>query len=126
MDETDFFNKDSMYWREVNVTSPNLLAEIELLEGIEIEGQWVEKISCFLLPFIATDVIYEMENGGAFKKNEVRSWSFVLSNDFDSYKDDLRSEASRKALVKTVDHSKLQSITLFNESGEVILTKAKV
>lgn len=126
MDEKDFFNKDSMYWREVNVTAPSMMAEIELIQRLEIEGEWVNKIACVLLPFESADVIHEMENGAAFKKNEVISWPYILSTDLAFYKDESKTDVERKAVIRKVDHSEIQSITLTNEKGEHLLTKAKI
>jgi hypothetical protein len=67
-----------------------------------------------------------MENGGAFKKNEVISWPYVLWNERSFYQDESNHEDERKAKVFKVEHSKIQSITLRNEEGTVILVKAKI
>mgnify|MGYP006076913951 FL=1 len=126
MNENDFFNKDAMYWREVNATSPGMLAEIELIEELEVGGEWLSKIGCALLPFESAEVVYEMENGGAFKKNEVISWPYVLLNNLAFYQDESNAEEERKAKALKIDHSKIQSITLKDENGTVLLTKAKI
>jgi len=126
MNENDFFNKDAMYWREVNATSPGLLAEIELMERQEVDGELLSKIGCILLPFESAEAVYEMDNGGAFKKNEVISWPYVQLSELSFYQDESNSEENRKAKVLKVAHSKIQSITLTNEDGTVILTKSKI
>jgi hypothetical protein len=127
MDEKDFFNRDVMYWREVNTASPGLNAQIEFIKPFEINGDLVNEIACILLPFETAEVVYEMENGGAFKKNEVISWLFVQNGaDADFYKDKSNTEEARKTKVKTVEHSNVESITLIEDSGTVLLKKAKI
>jgi hypothetical protein len=126
MNENDFFNRDAMYWREVNATSPGMQAEIELMEQLELGGKLASKINCALLPFESGEVIYEMENGGAFKKNEVISWPYVLLNDLAFYQDESNPQDERKAKILKVAHSSVQSITIMKEDGTVILNKAKI
>ncbi|MFT5824171.1 MAG: hypothetical protein ACI8ZM_005437 [Crocinitomix sp.] len=126
MDENDFFNRDSMFWREVNATSPNMMAEIELFESLEIDGVHVNSITCTLLPFESADVVHEMADGGAFKKNEVQAWPYVKLNDLAFYKDESNTEEARKAKICSVDHANIKSITLKDDKGNVVLTKAKI
>ena len=127
MNETDLFNFDAMYWREVNISSPDAIAELELIDPIEIEGKEVSIVECFLLPFVSYEVEYDIEdNGGSFKKTEVKEWPFVLISDLDFYKDQSNSEQDRNAKIKSVPHADVQSITLKNKDGDVILKKEKV
>ncbi len=126
MDEKDFFNRDSMYWREVNVTAPNMVAEIELNEPVEQEGDMTNRIIGLLLPYESADIVYEMDNGGAFKKNEVIAWPYVRSKDISFYKDEQNPLDDRKARVSSVSHSQVKSISLRDLEGNLVLTKAKI
>lgn len=126
MDEKELFNRDVMYWREVNAISADLIAEVELKQMQELDGQHVSKIDCALLPFESGEVVYELENGGAFKKNEVIDWLYLPLEDLAFYKDQSNSEAKRKEKVRKLSHSDIKSITLKDTKGKVILTKAKI
>lgn len=127
MNETDLFNKDSMFWREVNFSSPNTTAELVLIEPVMIAGKMVETIVCSLFPFEAHVVEYDIENnGGSFTKNEVKAWPFVLMSDLAFYQDEENSEAEREAKVQSIEHAKVQAITLKDQAGNVVLTKEKV
>ncbi|NOQ75081.1 MAG: hypothetical protein GQ574_23915 [Crocinitomix sp.] len=126
MDEKDFFNRDSMFWREVNATSPDMMAEIELNASLEIDGVHVNSIACLLLPFESADVVHEIADGGAFKKNEVQAWPYVNLNDLAFYKDNSNTEDARKEKICRVDHANIQSITLKDAKGNVVLTKTKI
>ena len=130
MNETDLFNKDAMFWREVNFYLPAASAELELSTAIDIGGEdaveFVEAIICSLLPFDSHTVEYELEGGGSFTKNEVKSWPIVLLADLDFYNDKSNAEDDRKAKIKHVPHEHLKSITIKNKKGETQLHKAKV
>ena len=126
MDEKDFFNRDSMFWREVNATAPDMMAEIELITSQEIDGVHVNNIACILLPFESADVVHEIADGWAFKKNEVQAWPYVNLSDLEFYRDDSNAEDARKEKICRIEHAKMQSITLKDAKGNVILTKAKI
>ncbi len=126
MDEKEFFNRDTMYWREVNVTAPNMIAEIELNEPVEQEGEQVSRIVGVLLPYESADVVYEMDNGGAFKKNEVIAWPYVQSKDINFYKDEQNASDDRNARILSVPHAQVKAISLRDLEGNLVLTKAKI
>ena len=130
MNETDLFYKDAMFWREVNFYLPAKMAELELSTAMDIGGEdqvdFVEAINGYLLSFDSHTVEYEMENGGSFTKNEVKSWPIVLMEDVDFYQNESNSEADRKARIKHVPHENLKAITIKNGKGEILLRKAKV
>ena len=121
MDEKDLFNKDSMYWREVNVSMVGATAKVELNAPVEVNEVWVSRLDCILFPFQSHDVEYEMENGGAFKKTEVRAWPYVLLKDAEQYQ-----AKTNDKLVHLLDHDHVQSIELKDQKGNVILNKAKI
>lgn len=126
MDEKEFFNRDSMFWREINATSADMMAEIELIASTEIDGLDVNSIECILLPFESADVIHEMPDGGAFKKNEVITWPYIPLNDLAFYRDNSNQEEARKAKICKVDHANVKSIILKDTKGNIILTKSKI
>jgi hypothetical protein len=127
MNETDLFNFDAMYWREVNFSSPNTVAEIALIEPTSIEGKETSLVVCSLHPFVSYEVEYDIENnGGSFKKTEVKEWPFVLISDLDFYNNEENSAQERKAKIRSVPHADIQSITLKDKNGNVVLKKEKV
>ncbi|MFK8037291.1 MAG: hypothetical protein AB8B74_03290 [Crocinitomicaceae bacterium] len=130
MKESDLFNKDTMYWREVNFSLPSALAEIELSEaidvGTEVEIEFVEAINCYLLPFEAHEVEYQMENGGSFLKKEVKAWPFVFLADLEFYLDESNSEEARNGKLKSVLHDNVKAIIKKKKKGQVVLRKGKV
>jgi hypothetical protein len=126
MTENDLFNRDSMYWREVNFMSPNTIAEIELIEPMVINGEELSLVVCSLQPFEAGIVEYDMDNGGSFTKNEVIRWPFVLIPDLEFYNNPNNSEEERNSKVISIEHSNMQSITLKDQAGNTILIKAKI
>lgn len=126
MTESDLFNKDTMYWREINFSSPNAIAELKLVEPIRIQEKELLTIICSLMPFETHKVEYDMDNGGSFLKNEVKSWPFVLIADLDFYNDQKNSEQERKTKLMSVSHSNVQSIILKDSAGKMIAKKEKV
>jgi hypothetical protein len=126
MNENDLFNKDSMFWREVNATLPYGLAEIELYEAEMVRGESMTTINCNLLPFEDEKVEYEMENGGSFLKTEVKSWPLVLLTDLEFYSDENNSKADRDAKVLRLPHVQVKSITIKDSKGVVLCKKAKL
>ena len=135
MTESDLFNNDTMYWREINFSLPSALAEIELIEAIDIgseaEIEFVKTINCYLLPFEAHEVEHQMPptaigGGGSFLKNEVKAWPFVFLADLEFYMDESNTEEARKAKLKSVLHSNVQAIVLTDKNGNVVLKKEKI
>ena len=126
MDEKELFNRDSMYWRELNFSTADALAEIVLSEPMQIDGEELSILSCKLLPFVSAEVEYEMENGGAYRKNEVKSRPYVLLKDMDFYLDNNNSEELRNKKIQNLDHSMVSSISLKDKSGGVLLSKSKL
>lgn len=126
MDEKDLFNRDSMYWREVNASLTENTAILNLNEPFEIEGEWLSSFECVLLPYESHAVEYEMDNGGAFKKNEVKEWPFVFLKDKVNYEDKSVSSEQRLSLQQKLPHAQIQSIQLKDKAGNVVLTKAKI
>lgn len=125
MDEKDLFNRDAMFWREVSFSLPDATAEVALIEPIMIAGEEVTTLVCKLFQFESHVAEYEIDNGGSFTKNEVKAWPYVLKADFDFYNDGANSEQERNAKLMSLPHSNLQSITLKDKKGKVILVKAK-
>lgn len=115
-----------MYWREVNAYSENVDAEIHLYESVTIAGEEREIIHCRLFKFEPVETIYEMENGGAFKKNEVKAWPFVLLADLDVYNNKQQAEEIRQSKVHSVPHEKVKSIVLKDRKGNVLVDKRKI
>lgn len=126
MSEMDLFNRDSMYWRDVNYSSPNAVAELELIEPMFIDGKERLVLICSLLPFEAHVVEYDLDNGGSFTKTEVKAWVYVLITNLDFYNDQVNPELERKAKLMSMPHSNVKSITLKDQNGKVVLKKAKV
>jgi len=126
MTENDLFNRDTMYWRDINYSAPTAWAELELVEPYIIDGEETAVIFCRLLPFESGLVEYEMEDGGAFTKNEVLAWPYVLQNDLDFYLDESNSQTERDSRLKTIEHKHIKSITLRNKSNVIISSKAKI
>ncbi|OIQ25838.1 MAG: hypothetical protein BM555_06610 [Crocinitomix sp. MedPE-SWsnd] len=126
MNENDLFNKDSMFWREVNATLPYGLAEIELYEAEMVRGESMTTINCNLLPFEDEKVEYEMENGGSFLKTEVKSWPLVLLTDLEFYSNENNSKADRDAKVLRLPHVQVKSITIKDSKGVVLCKKTKL
>lgn len=126
MSEMDLFNRDSMYWRDVNYSSPNAVAELELIEPMLIDGKERLVLICSLLPFEAHVVEYDLDNGGSFTKTEVKAWIYVLITNLDFYNDQVNPELERKAKLMSMPHSNVKSITLKDQNGKVVLKKAKV
>jgi len=126
MNENDLFNKDSMFWREVNATLPYGLAEIELYEPELVKGERKSIINCNLLPFEDEKVEYEMENGGSFMKTEVKSWPLVLLTDLEFYTDESNSQADRDAKVLRLPHVQVKSIIIKDNKGVVLCKKTKL
>ena len=124
MDEKDLFNRDTMFWREVNITSADAIAKVELNAAVEVNDTWVTRLNCILLPFQSHDVEYEMENGGAFKKNEVRAWPYVILEELDQYQSS--SGTVNEKFIRLLDHDHVESIELANKNGKVLLKKAKI
>lgn len=124
MDEKELFNRDSMFWREVNITSPGAIATVKLNAPVEIKDEWHTSLKCILLPFETHDIEYEMENGGAFKKNEVRSWPFVIFEDVETYRSS--SDTKKQSFIHQLDHDHVESIELIDENGSVLLVKTKI
>ena len=91
MTENDLFNRDTMYWRDINYAAPTAFAEVELVEPLFIGGNEMSVLNGRLLNFESGVVEYEMENGGAFTKNEVLAWHFILDEDLDFYLDESNS-----------------------------------
>jgi hypothetical protein len=126
MDEKEFFNRDSMFWREVNASLPHSNAEIQLNEGVLINGMASTSIKGLLLPFETAVVEYDMDNGGSFTKKEVSFWPFVSLSDIAFYEDESQSKEDRNSKVQTIAHELIQSIRLLDVSDNVILKKAKI
>lgn len=126
MNESDLFNKDTMYWREINYSSPDAIAELELIEPLFIQGEAYETIICSLHAFEAHKVEYDLDNGGSFLKNEVKSWPFVRIIDLAFYNNQENPEQERQAKLLSVSHNNLRSITLKDEAGNVIVKKSKI
>ena len=126
MNEMDLFNRDSMYWRDINFSSPNTVAELELIEPMVLEGKEQTVLTCSLLPFESHVVEYDLDNGGSFTKNEVKAWVFVLMTNLDFYNNQENPELERKAKLMSMPHSNVKSITLKDPKGNVVLKKMKV
>lgn len=125
MDEKDLFNRDAMYWREVNFSLPSDKVQLDLIDSIDIDGKTIQTIECSLLPFEAHVVEYELEDGGAFTKNEVKAWPFILISDLDFYNDVNNPEDERKSKLLSMPHSNVQAITIKDKSGNVVLKKER-
>ena len=126
MKETDLFNKDSMYWREVNFLSPNAKAAIHLIETMNINGTETKTVECTLLPYDLHEVEYDLGAGGSFIKNEVKAWPFVLLSDMEFYLDMDNPEDERQAKILSVLHDNVQSIQIMDKDDKVVLDKKKV
>ncbi len=126
MNESELFNRDAMFWREINFSSPNAIATLELIEPMTIQGEELATLVCSLQLFEAHKVEYDLDNGGSFLKNEVKSWPFVLITDLDFYNDQGNSEEERNTKLRSVLHTNVQSITLNDQSGKLIVKKEKV
>ncbi|UKN01199.1 hypothetical protein K6119_15825 [Paracrocinitomix mangrovi] len=125
MDEMELFNNDVMYWREVKFYLPAKNATLQLVEAIEIEGTHHQTIDCFLVDYQTHNVEHAIENGGAFIKNEVKSWQYVLPKFVELYHDKSLSETDKEALLQQLPHSNLRSITLKDKAGKIVLEKGK-
>lgn len=126
MTENDLFNRDTMYWRDINYAAPTAFAEVELVEPLFIGGNEMSVLNGPLLNFESGVVEYEMENGGAFTKNEVLAWPFILDEDLAYYLDESNSLEERNSRVYKIDHNAIQGITLKDKSNTVIAQKAKI
>ncbi|MFD1550744.1 hypothetical protein DNU06_05920 [Putridiphycobacter roseus] len=126
MNETDLFNKDAMYWREVNFLSPNAKAILTLIEPMTINGTTTNSIECTLLPYEVHSVEYDLGAGGSFLKNEVKTWPFVLFTDIEFYLDMDNPEDERQTKVQSVLHDNVQSIQILDKDDKVVLDKKKV
>ncbi len=126
MDEKDLFNKDTMFWRELNASLPANLATIIFNQPIAVNNKEVLQVECLLLPYIAHDVEYEMDNGGAFKKNEVKEWRFVGSDDRVHFENVNTSIENRETLIQVVRHEYVQCVILRDDNGNVIVEKSKI
>jgi hypothetical protein len=126
MTENDLFNRDAMFWRDINYTAPSAIAEIELLVPFDDDGGQSHKVTGKLLPFETGVIEYEMDNGGSFTKNEVIAWPFVLNADLDFYLDEANDRVERDLRVKSILHSNVKSITLKDDSNQTIVRKVKL
>lgn len=126
MTENDIFNRDTIYWRDINYAAPTAFAEVELIEPLLIDGNEMSVIKGRLLNFESGVVEYEMENGGAFTKNEVLAWPFILDEDLAFYVDESNAIEERNLLVHKIEHSAIKRITLRDKSNKVIAEKAKI
>ena len=126
MTEYDFFNRDTMYWRDINYSAPTAFAKVELIEPLFIGGNEISVLNGRLLNFESGVVEYEMENCGAFTKNEVLAWPFILDDDLAYYLDESNSLEERNSRVHKIEHSAIQRITLKDKSNTVIAQKAKI
>ncbi len=126
MTENDLFNRDTMYWRDINYSSPTATAEVELFEPFLIDGDEYSVIKGRILPFESRVVEYAMENGGAFTKNEVTAWPFVLIDDLDFYLDKENPDEDRNSRVHKILHANVKSIKLRDKSNTTIAHKAKI
>jgi hypothetical protein len=126
MNETDLFNKDAMFWRELNFSLPANEVEVVLIEPIEVNGEYVQVLVCGLQPFETHMVEYDLDSGGSFMKNEVNYWPYVLLEDLALFTDASLSHDVRNAKLKTLPHSNVQSIAVKDESGHVIAKKERV
>ncbi|MFT4603174.1 MAG: hypothetical protein ACI857_003361 [Arenicella sp.] len=126
MNENDLFNKDTMYWREVNSTAPYGIAEIELYEAEVVRGEEMTKIKCSLLPYIDEQVEYQMEDGSSFMKNEVKTWPFVLLTDLEFYTNEANDKAERDAKILRLPHIQVKGITITDKKGTQMCKKVKI
>ena len=126
MTENDLFNRDAMFWREINFSSPGAIAELDLQMPVHIDGEELKTLVCSLLPFETHSVEHDLGEGGSFLKNEVKQWPFVLLADLEYYKNEANSEADRQAKVQVVLHANVQCITLKDASGKLIVKKGKI
>lgn len=126
MSETDLFNKDAMFWRQLSSALPSNDAEIVLIEPLEVNGEYVQVLHCGLQPFETHMVEYDLESGGSFMKNEVNYWPYVLPGDLEMFNNANLSHDVRDAKLKTLPHSNVQSVTIKDASGKVIVKKERV
>jgi len=126
MTENDLFNRDTLFWRDINYYVPTAFAEVELYEPLVIEGEELLVVNCRLLPFESGVVEYEMEDGGAFTKNEVIRWPFVLVSDLAFYEDENNTQVELNSKINYMPHEQVKSIILRDNKQVVLATKAKI
>lgn len=126
MNENDMLNRDVMFWREITYYLPSDSAEIDLYAPIIVDGEEVHTIICSLLPYQADHVIYELENGGAMKRNEVIDWPFISPKNREQFANLNTVKTDDNPNISWIKHDKVKSIRLKNKKGSVIFEKTKI